>query len=222
MKSNPSHAGNNVSVVVAMTSDYVIGYSNQLPWRLSIDLKRFRMLTLNHSLIMGRKTFESIGRGLPQRRNIVVSRGPVRRAAAANVEWAASLPDALRRCEDASEVFVIGGGELYRAAMPMASRIYLTLIEVDDRNASLFEPIRGDAFFPPIGAGEWAIDRLGRRNVARPKGKPARPDLRSIYFRFIDLVRILAADSSPAGRPVHHHFAVEEYPRRGRRQDAPR
>jgi len=176
-----------VALVAAMTTENVIGVANRLPWTLSADLKRFRALTLHHCVVMGRRTYESIGVPLPNRTNIVVSRGGF---VASECISASSLLDALRRCPVNEATFVIGGGELYLQAMPYASRIYLTLIEAHEKKLPLFTPFEGDAYFPQIDPGEWAISRLGRRNVARPKGRAAPVAFRSVYFRFIDFVRI--------------------------------
>ena len=127
-----------------MARNRVIGKEGALPWRLSADLKRFRALTMSHPVIMGRKTFDSIGRALPGRRNIVISRNA--QWAFDGVEKANSLPAALAMVAGAEQVFVIGGEQIYRAALDEADRIELTLIEQD------FE---GDAWFPEIDPGRW-------------------------------------------------------------------
>lgn len=198
-------------LVVAMTKNYIIGVANQLPWRLSADLKRFRNLTLDHPVVMGRKTFESIGRALPQRRNIVVTRGGW--TVPQDIETAASLPAALALCAGQGPIFVIGGGELYREALPVASRIYLTFIELRETNLPLFKPFEGDAYFPEIDPREWAIDRLGRRNVARPKGKPAPIELRTAFFRFVDLVRRRHANWPTGSLSDKGTFDLEKFAR---------
>ena len=125
-----------LSIIVAMTDERVIGRNNQLPWRLSEDLVRFKQLTMGHPIIMGRKTFESIGKPLPGRTNIVVTRDPQK-------SWegtvsARSLDEALRKAGP-GEVFVIGGAALFEAALPLADKLYLTLIH---------EAIPGDVYFP--------------------------------------------------------------------------
>ncbi len=115
--------------MVAVAENGVIGRDNALPWRLSADLRRFKALTLGHPVIMGRKTWDSIGTALPGRRNLVVSRNPTLQTPGA--ERVASLEAALAAAAagpGAEEVFVIGGAELYRQAMPRAERIYLTLV----------------------------------------------------------------------------------------------
>jgi len=127
-----------------MARNRVIGKGGALPWRLPEDLKRFRSLTMGHPIIMGRKTYDSIGRPLPGRRNIVISRQPG--LVIDGVETAASLQAALEMAADADEVFVIGGQQIYQAALPIADRIELTRIDRD------FE---GDVLFPEIDPEQW-------------------------------------------------------------------
>ena len=131
-------------LIVAMARNRVIGKDGNLPWRLPEDLKRFRSLTMGHPIIMGRKTYDSIGRALPGRRNIVVSRQ--RNLAIEGVETATSLPAALEMTSGADKVFVIGGEQIYQAALPMADRIELTRIEAD---------FDGDVLFPEIDPAQW-------------------------------------------------------------------
>ncbi len=137
-----------VAIVVAMDEGRLIGVANRLPWRLPADLRHFRRLTWGRPVVMGRRTFESIGRPLPGRRNLVVSRQAG--YAPQGVEVAPSLEAALERA-GGGEVMVIGGMSLYRQALPLARRIYLT--EVHAR-------FRGDAHFPELDLGAW-------REVAR-------------------------------------------------------
>jgi dihydrofolate reductase len=133
-----------VSLLVAMAKNRVIGADNKLPWHLSSDLKRFKALTMGHHIVMGRKTFESIGRALPGRTSVVISRNPLWRFA--GVATVDSLQKALTLAGADDEVFVIGGEQIFREALPFADRILLTEI---DRN---FE---GDVFFPPLATQEW-------------------------------------------------------------------
>jgi dihydrofolate reductase len=130
-----------VALIAALAANRVIGDRGALPWRLPDEMKYFTRTTQGHTVIMGRKTFESIGKPLPRRRNLVVSRDPARRAE--GVEFAPSLAAALGLCHDDTRVFVIGGTELYREAMPLASRLYLTEIQ---------RSFDGDATFPVIPA----------------------------------------------------------------------
>ncbi|MES2354124.1 MAG: dihydrofolate reductase [Pseudomonadota bacterium] len=141
-----------ISLVVAMAENQVIGVKNQLPWRLPAELKQFRSLTMGHPIIMGRKTFDSIGRPLPGRRNIVVTRNLD--YAKEGTEIVHSLEEALERCRDDEEVFVIGGADVYSKIIARANRIYLTLVHVT---------IDGDAFFPAMELHDWQeIKRVPR------------------------------------------------------------
>jgi dihydrofolate reductase len=128
-----------VSILVAVAENGVIGRGGKLPWHLGDDLKRFKQLTLGHTIVMGRKTWESIGRPLPGRRSIVISRQPDYSAEGATV--VAGLDDALKVAEAVGddEVFVIGGAEIYRLAIPRMDRFCVTLV-----NAT----IEGDTVFP--------------------------------------------------------------------------
>jgi dihydrofolate reductase len=141
-----------VSLVAALARNRVIGAGNRLPWHLPEDLRRFKRLTMGAPVIMGRKTHESIGKALPGRRNIVVTRQPDARFAGCEV--AGSLDAALALAGDVPEVFVIGGAELYRLALPRADRLYLTLIDAD---------YDGDTFFPDFDPADW-------RETAREPG----------------------------------------------------
>jgi len=141
-----------VSVVAAVARGGVIGRGNSIPWRIPEDAQRFRALTMGHPVVMGRRTWDSLPdryRPLPGRRNVVVTRNPDWRADGA--ERAASLADALRLLDGQPQVFVIGGGELYAEALPMADELLLTEIDAD------FE---GDALFP-----EW--DRTAFEEASR-------------------------------------------------------
>jgi len=134
------------SLIVAMARNRVIGRGGRLPWRLPSDQQRFKALTTGHHIIMGRKTWDSIGRPLPGRVSVVVTRNNAYAAAGATVVH--SLPEALALSRGDPEAFVIGGEELYREALPLAERIYLTELEDD---------YPGDAFFPPLAPAEWRV-----------------------------------------------------------------
>ncbi len=134
------------SIIVAMTPDRVIGCRGRLPWRLSADLRRFKRLTMGHHVIMGRKTFESIGRLLPGRRMIVVSRQPDLVIPGARV--AHSLSAAAACAAGDSELFYVGGERIYREALDVAHRIYLTLVHAR---------IAGDAYFPQVDFDQWQV-----------------------------------------------------------------
>lgn len=141
-----------ICLIVARALNGVIGYRNQLPWKLSNDLKFFKQRTLGRPIIMGRKTFESIGRPLPGRQNIVVTRSESWRADGVIV--ARSLGEALDKASDAigtdatstPEIMVIGGAEIYRQALPLANRLEVTEVQAEPE---------GDAFFPEPDLQEW-------------------------------------------------------------------
>lgn len=130
-----------ISIIVAVSENGVIGRNGELPWRLSNDLQRFKQLTMGHTVIMGRRTWESIGRPLPGRRMIVVSRQPGYKTDRPEVEAVTSLEAALQKADTAgeTEAFVIGGAELYKAAFPVVDRLYLTVV---------LSHVEGDTYFP--------------------------------------------------------------------------
>jgi dihydrofolate reductase len=134
-----------ISLIVAMAKNRVIGRGNQMPWHLPADLRHFKSVTLGKPVIMGRKTFESIGRPLPGRRNVVISRNANWHAD--GVESVNSLDAALALVQDADEVMIIGGGQLYREALPLAQRLYLTHIELPVSDA--------DTWFPDYSQYQW-------------------------------------------------------------------
>ena len=127
-----------------MTADGVIGRRGSLPWRLSADLQRFKSITMGHPIVMGRKTHESIGRALPGRRNIVVSRNAS--SISPDCEHATSFENALEVAGDAQEVMIVGGALLYEAALPGAGRLFVTEV-----NAT----VDGDTFFPEWERSHW-------------------------------------------------------------------
>jgi len=139
-----------ISIIVAAATNNVIGSDGELPWRLPEDLKRFKQLTIGKPVIMGRLTYESIGKPLPDRKNIVLS---ARKGL--NIEGCevVDTPDAaIRLAGDAEEVMVIGGGGVYSQMLPMADRIYMTRIN------GTFD---GDTFFPELDDNEWqVVDRM--------------------------------------------------------------
>lgn len=135
-----------VSLIVAVAQNGVIGKDNDLPWKLSADLKYFKRLTSGHSIIMGRNTYESIGRPLPNRRNIVVSRQAD--YAAEGIEVVHSLEAAIALCEAEKELFIIGGAQLYSQAFDRADTFYITRVLAD---------IEGDTFFPEWCTSEFLL-----------------------------------------------------------------
>jgi len=131
-----------LSIIVAMANDRVIGLDNQMPWHLPADLAWFKKNTLNKPIIMGRKTFESIGRPLPGRHNIIISQTP-RSSNNPLITWVSSLVAAIDLAKNSEEVFIIGGGNIYQQALPDVNRLYLT--HIDTR-------LEGDTWFPDYGA----------------------------------------------------------------------
>ena len=139
-----------VSLIVAMDERGGIGLRNRVPWHLPTDLKRFKALTMGHHLIVGRKTYESIGRALPGRTMIIVTRSKDYRAEACWV--VSSLPEALRLAEERgeTEAFIGGGGSIYAQALPVADRIYLTRVHV---------VVEADVVFPVWEEDGWRVVR---------------------------------------------------------------
>ena len=134
----------NLSIIVAVATNNAIGRNNDLIWHISDDLKRFKKITSGHSIIMGRKTFDSIGRALPKRRNIIISRQE--NLVIEGVEIVNSLKKALELTKDETEVFIIGGGTIYAEALPLANKLYLTEVHSNPE---------ADVFFPEINCKQW-------------------------------------------------------------------
>jgi dihydrofolate reductase len=133
-----------ISLIVAMSRNGVIGKDNRLPWHLPADLKRFKELTMGHTIVMGRKTWDSIKRLLPGRRSVIVSRDPSFEVAGAAV--VDSLQQAIEAGRGDREIFVIGGEQIFRLALPHADRIYLTIVQAE---------FDGDTFMPPVDPAQW-------------------------------------------------------------------
>jgi dihydrofolate reductase len=162
-----------VSLIIAVAKNGVIGRDGELPWRLSADLQRFKALTMGHHLIMGRKTFESLGRVLPGRTSIVITRN-TSYTPPAGVLVAHSLPAALELAAGDDEVFVIGGAEIYHLAWPACQRLYLTRVSAD---------IAGDTYFPISLTAEW---RLRERQAIPVDHKNQYDSVFESYQREID------------------------------------
>ena len=159
-----------ISIIAAVARNGAIGFHNRLIYWLPDDLRRFKALTTGHTIIMGRRTFESLPKGaLPNRRNIVLSRSGF---APEGAEIFPSLAAALAASASDDEVFIIGGASLYVQALPVADRLCLT--EIDDT------PLQADAFFPPIADDEWT--------VAASEEHPA-DERHAFPFRFVDYIR---------------------------------
>jgi dihydrofolate reductase len=123
-----------IAIIAAIAKNRVIGKEGKLPWHISEDLKRFKTLTTGHAVLMGRKTFESLGRPLSNRRNVVLSSKPI-----PGVETCSSIPEALETLASEEKVFVIGGGQLYAQLLDRADLLYLTILDKE---------VSGDTFFP--------------------------------------------------------------------------
>ena len=141
-----------ISLIVAMAQNRVIGRDNQMPWHLSEDLKYFKRVTMGKPVIMGRNTFESIGKPLPGRPNIVISRNPDYDAdgisVVSSVQDALELSEQLTELDDNAEVMIIGGAQIFVLTLPLAQRIYLT---------QLHAKVAGDTYFPEFPAEDWRL-----------------------------------------------------------------
>lgn len=157
-------------LIAAIDRARAIGRDNELPWRLPEDLKRFKALTLGKPVLMGRRTAQSLGRALPQRRNLVLSR--TRQVPFAGMEPVGGLEEALAACVDVPELMVIGGGEVYALCLPEARRMHLTHVDAVVEGA--------DAFFPAWDPAQWRV--LGR------EPRPA-DERHSCAYEFVDYVR---------------------------------
>lgn len=135
-----------ISIIVAASTNNVIGVQGELPWKISDDLRRFKALTMGKPIVMGRRTWESIGRPLPGRQNIVITRQAD--FAATGCEVVDSPAAALQAAGDADEVMIIGGGQVYELFLPTAGRLHVTRVDTT---------IDGDAFFPAIDATDWQL-----------------------------------------------------------------
>lgn len=160
-----------ISVLVAMDERRGIGKLGRLPWRLSTDLRRFRQLTMGHHIVVGRKTYESIGKPLPGRQMIVVSRSPGYEAAGCAI--APTLDQAIETARDSgeTELFICGGAQIYAQSLARAERLYLTEVHADSR---------ADTFFPEFDRAEW-LETAREDHAADEKN--------DYSFTFLDLVR---------------------------------
>lgn len=172
-----------ISAIVAMAENRVIGATNKLPWHLPADLKHFKALTTGHPIIMGRKTYESIGKPLPMRSNIVISRDPQFKAPGCLVVPTLMKAFNAAKAQHDPEIFVIGGAQVYQEAMPFIQRIYLTLIH---------HSFEGDAYFPLLETNEWV----------EKKREDHQADSANIYgYSFV----IMDRKASTSHKHVRHH-----------------
>jgi dihydrofolate reductase len=135
-----------ITIIVAQAKNRAIGIDGALPWHLSADLKRFRQLTSGHTIIMGRKTWDSIGKPLPHRHNIVITR--TQDLVLEGAQTVTSLKAAIQVASNELEKFIIGGAEIYNLALPIVDTIEMTLIHQD---------IQGDTYFPPVDSNIWEV-----------------------------------------------------------------
>lgn len=135
-----------ITLIVAAAENNAIGKGNQMLWHLPNDFKYFKQHTLKHSVVMGRKTYESIGKPLPERRNIVITRN--QEWMAEEVDVANSLDEVLTYCRDEREIFIIGGAEIYKQALPLASKVLLTRVH---------KSMNADAYFPDLDSSIWKL-----------------------------------------------------------------
>ena len=156
-----------ISIIVAMAQNRTIGINNTLPWRCPEDLKHFKALTMGHHMIMGRKTFDSIGKPLPGRTTVVVTRNPELKTDGCIVTH--SLHEAIAACNGDDEIFIVGGAELYAQALPVADTIYLTEIQ---------QNVEGDAHFPILDLRQW-------QEISREKHSQESPQ--PLIFHFVTL-----------------------------------
>ena len=161
-----------LSIIVAKASNDVIGGDNKLLWHISDDLKRFKEITSGHTIIMGRKTFESLPKALPNRHHIVITRDKNFKVNSSQVEVVNDINSIVNRFENSKEeVFVIGGGEIYKALLPNSDKIYLTRV---------YKDFTGDTKFPEINFEDWFIDYESETLVNEPD---------NLKFDYINLVR---------------------------------
>jgi len=139
-----------ISIIAAVSENGVIGRDGKLPWRLSADLKRFKALTMGHCLLMGRTTWESIGRPLPGRRILVLSRRRISKTEIPGVRFFGSFEDALNDNDCGEEIFIAGGAEVYRLTLPLAETLFLTRVHA---------VVHGDTFFPELDLSRWRCVR---------------------------------------------------------------
>lgn len=156
------------TIVVAISENNAIGKDNQLLWYLPADLKHFKNITTGHTVIMGRKTFDSVGKPLPNRRNIIITRHVMH---IEGCEVVSSIEAALALCADEEEVFIVGGAEIYRQSIHLTDRIYLTIVH---------QKFDADSFFPQINFDEW-------RETARADHQP--DEKNKLPYSFITLER---------------------------------
>ena len=172
-----------ISLIAAVSTNRVIGNEQELPWRLLADLKHFKRLTMNHHLIMGRRTFESIGKHpLPNREIIVLTRQ--KRARYRRVKLASSLSEAAELASKDSEIFIAGGSAVYAEALAIADRLYLTWVHTE---------VEGDRFFPRLAPGAWSL----RKKEHRARDPKNRYDMTFLQIEPAQASSLLTAGDVP-------------------------
>lgn len=173
-----------ISLIAALAVDRVIGMENAMPWNLPADLAWFKRNTLNKPVVMGRHTWESIGRPLPGRKNIVISSQP---GTDDRVQWVKSVDEAIAACGDAPEIMVIGGGRVYEQFLPKAQKLYLTHIDAE---------VEGDTHFPDYEPDDW-------ESVFSEFTMPTRRILTAIVSRFWNVVNAVVPDGGETPYPAY-------------------
>lgn len=143
-----------ITLIVAASENNAIGKNNEMPWHLPNDFKYFKKTTLEHSVVMGRKTFESIGKALPERRNIVITKDANYQAE--DIDVVNSIGEVFSSCRDEHEIFVIGGANVYQQFLPLANRVLLTRVHTE---------VAGDAFFPELNPAIWTLSKSERQEA---------------------------------------------------------
>lgn len=162
-----------LAAIAAMDENRVIGANNQLPWHLPADLQHFKALTTGHPILMGRKTYESIGRPLPNRLNIIMTRDTNYQAAGCEVVHSITAALVVAKEQQAKEIFIIGGAEIYQQLMPHTQRIYLTIVH---------HAFTGDTFFPAIDMSIW-------QEIQRERHEADTNNLYAYTFITLDKIR---------------------------------
>lgn len=192
-----------IALIAAVAPGNIIGYQNEMPWHLPGDLRYFKKKTSGHPIIMGRKTFESIKcKALPNRRNIVLTRNE--EYIAPGCEVVHSLKKAIAISGDVNQIFIIGGGQIYAAAISLADEIFLTKIvnRKNEQTGELFELFRGDTYFPEINKLEWKAVHRGRWYIVAEKMKNPNQKTRvglytqHLYFQHINYIRVFKNNRS--------------------------
>ena len=213
---SPTQEVREVILIAAIGPNRLLGDGTRLPWSLPRDMRLFRRLTIGQAVVMGRKTFESLqSKPLPKRKNVVVTRNPGFVAPGCAV--AHSIADAIEMTLPEPRLFIIGGGDVYRQALPFATAVLLTDIFDESPNESLFDTFTGNVYFPALDPLDWREERASRRSYIASSSIRAHRDLKRKGLQF-RVRRYLRADSaSPrfpqlTGREIEGHLATPRVP----------